>query len=165
NGQVTREEIDKAQADSGHRMKLLQPKHAVTEKKRSGPRYTPVSRRQDRPDAIMWMVRNHPEISDAQISKLLGTTKPTIQAVRDRTHWNSPNIKPVDPVTLGLCLQTELDEVVRKAAAKRALMEPPVEDPGPALEPTADEAPEEKPEMDFNPEKVFGNFTATKEEG
>ncbi|MGX1801501.1 cell cycle transcriptional regulator TrcR, partial [Brevundimonas naejangsanensis] len=82
--------------------------------------YTPVSRRQDRPDAIMWFVRNHPEVTDAQIAKLLGTTKATIESVRNRTHWNSANIKPVDPVTLGLTGQLQLDEVVRKAADKKA---------------------------------------------
>src|SRR5207248_2874950 len=82
--------------------------------------YTPVSRRQDRPDAIAWFVRNHPEVTDAQIAKLLGTTKATIDQVRNRTHWNSANIKPVDPVTLGLSTQLELDAVVKKAAEKKA---------------------------------------------
>ena len=84
------------------------------------PKYTPVSRRQDRPDAIMWFVRNHPEVTDAQIAKLLGTTKATIEGVRNRTHWNAPNLKPVDPVTLGLVGQLELDAVVKKAAEKKA---------------------------------------------
>jgi hypothetical protein len=79
-----------------------------------------VSRRQDRPDAIAWFIRNHPEVTDAQIAKLLGTTKSTIDQVRNRTHWNAANIKPVDPVTLGLSTQLELDAVVRKAAEKRA---------------------------------------------
>ena len=95
------------------------------------PRYTPVSRRQDRPDAIAWFVRNHPEISDALIAKTLGTTKATIEQVRNRTHWNAANIKPVDPVSLGLIGQLELDALVRKAAdkktkddAKRAAAEP-----------------------------------------
>jgi hypothetical protein len=87
---------------------------------KKAPRYTPVSRRQDRPDAIAWFLKNHPEITDSQISKLLGTTKATIDSVRNRTHWNSTNIKPVDPVTLGLVTQLELDAVVRKAADKRA---------------------------------------------
>ena len=87
---------------------------------KKSPRYTPVSRRQDRPDAIAWFVRNHPEVTDAQISRLLGTTKATIDQVRNRAHWNSTNIKPVDPVTLGLSTQLELDAVVRKAADKRA---------------------------------------------
>jgi hypothetical protein len=87
---------------------------------KSGPKYTPVSRRQDRPDAIAWFVRNHPEVTDAQIAKLLGTTKSTIETVRNRTHWNSANIKPVDPVTLGLVGQLQLDEIVKKAAEKKA---------------------------------------------
>src|SRR3954447_22964060 len=86
---------------------------------KKGPRYTPVSRRQDRPDAIAWFVRNHPEVTDAQVSKILGTTKATIDQVRNRTHWNSANIKPVDPVTLGLVTQLELDALVKKAAEKK----------------------------------------------
>ncbi len=91
---------------------------AIPVKPRRGPRYTPVSRRQDRPDAIAWLLRNHPELPDAAIIKLVGTTKQTIQSIRDRSHWNSANIKPVDPVTLGLCSQLELDLAVRKAARK-----------------------------------------------
>lgn len=118
-GQLTRAEIEKAEADSDYRMQALKPKHAeMMERKRKGPRYTPVSRRQDRPDAIAWMVRNHPEVADSQISKLIGTTKNTIVAVRDRTHWNASQIKPVDPVTLGLCSQMDLDAVVARAAEK-----------------------------------------------
>ena len=87
---------------------------------KKAPRYTPVSRRQDRPDAIAWFIRNHPEVADSQVARLLGTTKATIDQVRDRTHWNSTNIKPVDPVTLGLSTQMELDAIVRKAADKKA---------------------------------------------
>jgi hypothetical protein len=87
---------------------------------KKAPRYTPVSRRQDRPDAIAWFVRNHPEVTDAQISKLLGTTKTTIEMVRSGQHWNKSNIKPVDPVSLGLSSQIELDDLVRKAADKKA---------------------------------------------
>jgi len=121
NGQLTREELDKAQKDSSYRMKAQKSRHAELLKPiKKGPRYTPVSRRQDRPDAIAWFVRNHPEVSDAQVAKILGTTKATIDQVRDRTHWNSPNIKPVDPVTLGLVTQLELDAVVRVAAEKKA---------------------------------------------
>jgi hypothetical protein len=121
NGQLTREELDKAGASPAYRMKAQKSRHAELLKPiKKGPRYTPVSRRQDRPDAIAWFVRNHPEVSDAQIAKLLGTTKATIDQVRDRTHWNSANIKPVDPVTLGLVTQLELDGVVRLAAEKRA---------------------------------------------
>ncbi|HYF22851.1 MAG TPA: cell cycle transcriptional regulator TrcR [Caulobacteraceae bacterium] len=121
NGQLSREELDKAQSDPKHRMVAQKSRHAdlLTRSTKKGPRYTPVSRRQDRPDAIAWFVRNHPEVTDVQIAKLLGTTKATIQQVRDRTHWNASNIKPVDPVTLGLVGQLELDEVVRKAADKK----------------------------------------------
>lgn len=120
-GQLSREELDTAQTDPNHKLLMLEPKTKLPErKKRTGPRYTPLSKRQERPDAIYWMIRNHPEISDAQISKLIGTTKQTIQSIRDRTHWNSANLKPVDPVSLGLCSQIELDEVVKKAAEKKA---------------------------------------------
>lgn len=125
NGQLTREDIEKAEGDSKHRLSLVKPKYAdmQTPTKRRGPRYTPLSRRQNRPDAIAWLVRNHPELSDAQISKLIGTTKTTIGAVRDRTHWNSANIKPTDPVSLGLCTQIDLDEQVKKASARRRKLE------------------------------------------
>lgn len=115
-GQLTRDELDKAQADSSYKLKLADPKVRVPETRRRGPRYTPVSRRQDRPNAILWLVRNHPELKDSQIMRLVGTTKPTIQAIRDRTHWNASNLTPMDPVTLGLCTQIELDLEVEKAA-------------------------------------------------
>ena len=121
NGQLTREELDKAQTDPSYRMKAQKSRHAELLKPvKKAPRYTPVSRRQDRPDAIAWFVRNHPEVTDAQIAKTLGTTKATIDQVRDRTHWNSANIKPVDPVTLGLVTQLELDALVKFAAEKKA---------------------------------------------
>jgi len=121
NGQLTREELDKAQNDPTYRMKAQKSRHAELLKPiKKAPRYTPVSRRQDRPDAIAWFVRNHPEITDGQLAKTLGTTKSTIDQVRDRTHWNSANIKPVDPVTLGLVTQLELDALVKLAAEKKA---------------------------------------------
>ena len=121
NGQLTREELEKAQADDSYRMKAVVSRHAdLLKPVKSGPKYTPVSRRQDRPDAIMWFVRNHPEVADTQIAKLLGTTKSTIESVRNRTHWNSTNVKPVDPVTLGLVGQLQLDDIIRKAADKKA---------------------------------------------
>ena len=125
NGQLTREEIEKAEANSDYQMTVVKPKYADlhSPSKRRGPRYTPLSRRQNRPDAIAWLVRNHPELSDAQISKLIGTTKTTIQAVRERTHWNSANIKPTDPVSLGLCTQIDLDDQVKKASARRRKLE------------------------------------------
>ena len=121
NGQLTREELDKAQSNPAYLMKAHKSRHAELLKPvKKAPRYTPVSRRQDRPDAIAWFLRNHPEVADSQISRILGTTKATIDQVRNRTHWNANNIKPVDPVTLGLATQLELDAVVRKAADKRA---------------------------------------------
>jgi len=123
-GQLSRDMIERAQEDSSVKLELEKGGHDVPERPtRRGPRYTPLSKRQEKPDAIYWMIRNHPEVSDAQIGKLIGTTKPTIQSIRDRTHWNAANLKPVDPVSLGLCKQTELDEVVQKAAAKKARAE------------------------------------------
>src|SRR6478736_3994252 len=109
NGQTTAEEIERAQADPDARLKLSEQAVPQQFVKHKGPRYTPISKRQDKPDAIMYLLRNHPELSDGQISKLIGTSKPTIAAVRDRTHWNSPNIKPRHPVGLGLCNLQELD--------------------------------------------------------
>ncbi len=120
NNQLTQEEIDAAEKDPLHKLKLKFNAAAVGEEKRRGPRYTPLSKRQDRPAAILWLVKFHPELSDGQISKLVGTTKPTIQSIRERTHWNISNIQPVDPVALGLTKQTELDAAVQKAAAKKA---------------------------------------------
>ena len=121
NGQLSREELDRAQSDQSYDMKPHISRHAeLLKTNKKAPRYTPVSRRQDRPDAIAWFLRHHPEVTDAQISKLLGTTKATIQQVRERSHWNATNIKPIDPVTLGLVGQLELDGIVRAAADKRA---------------------------------------------
>ena len=120
NNQLTQEEIDKGEADPLHKLKLKHYAAAEGEEKRRGPRYTPLSKRQDRPASIYWLVKFHPELSDGQISKLVGTTKPTIQAIRDRTHWNINNLEPIDPVALGLCKQSELDAAVQKANAKKA---------------------------------------------
>ena len=120
NNQLTQEEIDAAEASPLHKLKLKFNAAAVGEEKRRGPRYTPLSKRQDRPASILWLVKFHPELSDGQVSKLVGTTKPTIQAIRERTHWNIANIQPIDPVALGLCKQSELDAAVQKAAAKQA---------------------------------------------
>ena len=119
NNQLEIAEIKTAEANPFHSLKLKFNAAAVGEQKRRGPRYTPLSKRQDRPAAILWLVKFHPELTDGQISKLVGTTKPTIQAIRDRTHWNISNIQPIDPVTLGLCRQSELDQIVQKAAAKK----------------------------------------------
>lgn len=120
NNQLTREEIEEAEKNPLHKLKLKFYAAAVGEEKRRGPRYTPLSKRQDRPASILWLVKFHPELTDGQIGKLIGTTKPTIQALRERTHWNINNIQPIDPVALGLCKQSELDAVVQKAAAKLA---------------------------------------------
>ncbi|WP_048644768.1 DUF1013 domain-containing protein [Nitratireductor soli] len=115
-GQLTREEIARGEGNPNHKLKLSEPKVRVPETKRKGPRYTPLSKRQDRPNAILWLVRNHPELKDAQISRLVGTTKSTIEQIRDRSHWNSANLVPMDPVTLGLCSQIDLDLEVQRAA-------------------------------------------------
>src|SRR3982750_3072644 len=119
--QLTREEIDRGQADPNHRLKQAPPKVKLPEVKptRRGPRYTPVSRRQDRPNAILWLLRNHPELQDAQIMRLVGTTKSTIAGIRDRTHWNATQLQPLDPVTLGLCTQIDLDFEVQRAAKEK----------------------------------------------
>ena len=115
-GQLSRDEIARAEADPNHRLKLLDPKVRVPEAKRKTTRYTPLSKRQDRPNAILWLVRNHPELKDAQISRLVGTTKATIDQIRDRKHWNSSTLQPMDPVTLGLCSQIDLDIEVQRAS-------------------------------------------------
>jgi hypothetical protein len=119
-GQLTREEIARGEADPNYRLKLLEPKTRLPEPKRKkGPRYTPVSRRHERPSAILWLVRNHPELKDAQIMRLVGTTKTTIASIRDRTHWNTAALTPMDPVTLGLCSQIDLDFEVQRAAKEK----------------------------------------------
>jgi hypothetical protein len=150
-GQLSREEIEKAVADPAHKLQLSKPKVALPETKsagkKKGPRYTPVSRRQDRPNAILWLIRNHPELKDSQIMRLVGTTKSTIAGIRDRTHWNAASLSPLDPVTLGLCSQIDLDFEVQRASKEKPA---PVES-GPTLLPasvtTAPQAPpaEESP--------------------
>jgi hypothetical protein len=116
--ELTQDEIEKGQANPDYRLKMTKGPEQVRRTK--GPRYTPVSKRQDKPDGIAWIIRNHPEITDGAISNLIGTTRTTIAAIRDRTHWNIGNITPKDPVTLGLCSQIELDDVVRTAAEAKA---------------------------------------------
>ncbi len=113
-------EIQKGEKDPRYKLKLKHNPAAEGEEKRRGPRYTPLSKRQDRPAAILWLVKFHPELADAQIAKLVGTTKPTIASIRDRTHWNIQNIQPIDPVALGLAKQSELDAAVQKAALRLA---------------------------------------------
>jgi hypothetical protein len=119
-GQLTREQIEEAEKNPKLRLKIAPPKHKMpVVKQKKAPRYTPVSKRQDKPDAVYWILRNHPEFTDADIVKLIGTTKATITKIRERSHWNATNIKAVDPVTLGLTSQLELDLAVSRAAAKR----------------------------------------------
>ncbi|MDH4982356.1 cell cycle transcriptional regulator TrcR [Hyphomicrobium sp. D-2] len=117
--QLTREEIEAAEENPGRKLRLAEPKVTIPETPtRRGPRYTPVSRRHDRPNAVLWLLRNHPELKDSQIMRLVGTTKPTILQIRERTHWNSASLTPQDPVTLGLCSQTDLDAEVKKGARR-----------------------------------------------
>lgn len=176
-GQLMREEIERAEKNAEHPLKLAVSKVRLPEAKRHrGPRYTPLSRRQDRPNAILWLVRNHPELKDAQIMRLAGTTKNTIAAIRDRTHWNSASLAPMDPVTLGLCSQIDLDFEVQRAAKERPGL---VQDQGPTLA-SADETtqpyyyepvvsqeevfgpsakkPTEEDEEQFDVESVFGKL-------
>ena len=120
NGQLTREEIEKGEKNPDYRLRLQESKVVLPpQPKRKGPRYTPVSRRHERPSAILWLLRSHPELKDAQIMRLVGTTKSTIASVRDRTHWNTSQLTPIDPVTLGLCSQIELDFEVARAAKEK----------------------------------------------
>jgi hypothetical protein len=120
-GFLSREEIAKGEKDETYELKPLEQKRIdLPQVKKRGARYTPIARRQDRPDAIAWFLKNHPEVAESKIVKLSGTTKSTIEQVRNRTHWNSNQIKPVDPVTIGLCTQIELDGVVSDAAVAKA---------------------------------------------
>jgi len=161
NGQINREEIEKAEKDSSYAMKanVFDSDTIQIKGRKKGPRYTPLSRRQDRPDAIAWIVRNHPEISDAQISKLIGTTKPTINSIRERTHWKMSTINPTDPVSLGLCTQVDLDAIVKKAAAKKAKEDAKLEKAGEGetLKPveTAPQTEPEKPKTEHTLESLF----------
>lgn len=118
-GQLTAEEIKTAEADPSHKLEIAALKVAISPSTaKRGPKYTPVSRRHDRPNAVLWLIRNHPELKDSQIMRLVGTTKPTIAQIRDRSHWNSPNLTPQDPVALGLCSQIDLDAEVKKGAKR-----------------------------------------------
>jgi len=138
-GQLTREQIEQAEKDPKVRLKMAAPKHKIPPvKMKRAPRYTPVSKRQDKPDAVYWLLRNHPEFTDADIIKLIGTTKATIQKIRERSHWNAPNIKAVDPVTLGLCSQLELDLAVERASVKRDRLIKRPETKGESLRPIED---------------------------
>lgn len=163
-GQLTRAEIAKGESDPYHKLKIADPKVRVPESKRRGPRYTPVSKRQDRPNAILWLVRNHPELKDAQISRLVGTTKSTIEQIRDRSHWNSANLAPMDPVTLGLCSQIDLDIEVEKASRGRPL--PSAEDvtlvPASEMEKTGFSYDREDEEKEIDADAVFAKLKSLK---
>ena len=162
-GQLTRDEIERGEKDPNYRLKLGESKVVLPPAaKKKGPRYTPVSRRHERPSAILWLVRNHPELKDAQIMRLVGTTKTTIASVRDRTHWNASTLTPMDPVTLGLCSQIELDFEVQRAAKEKPV---PAAYGGatllPASETTKKEPefePSEKSEDDLNVDAVFAKL-------
>ncbi|WP_378947620.1 DUF1013 domain-containing protein [Mesorhizobium sp. ANAO-SY3R2] len=160
-GQLTRAEIAKGEADINHRLKLSDPKVRVPETKRKGPRYTPLSKRQDRPNAIYWLVKNHPELKDAQISRLVGTTKATIEQIRERKHWNMATLTPLDPVALGLCSQIDLDIEVQRASRGREAPAPTGDTLLPAalterLTPVVEK--DEDKELDAN--AVFAKLTA-----
>lgn len=146
-GQLTRDEIERAQREPNYRLKLAERKVKVPEVKRRGPRYTPVSRRQDRPNAILWLLRNHPELKDAAIMRLVGTTKTTIQQIRERTHWNAANLAPADPVTLGLCSQLDLDLEVQRAS--KGLPQRDENDPGASVLISVDETTAEEALHDY----------------
>jgi len=149
-GQLTREMIEEAEKNPKARLKMAAPKHKMPAvKQKKAPRYTPVSKRQDKPDAVYWILRNHPEFTDADIIRLIGTTKATIQKIRERSHWNATNIKAVDPVTLGLCSQLELDLAVSRAGAKRDRAIKRAEKRGESLKPISETVPvDSSPEPD-----------------
>jgi uncharacterized protein len=165
-GQLSRDEIAKGEADPNYRLKLLDPKVRVPETKRKGPRYTPLSKRQDRPNAILWLVRNHPELKDAQISRLVGTTKSTIEQIRNRTHWNAANLAPMDPVTLGLCSQIDLDLEVQRASRGTQPAAPSGDTLLPASIterlPVEDKLAAKKEDEELDADKVFAKLSSLK---
>ncbi|MBY6265931.1 DUF1013 domain-containing protein [Azospirillum sp. 412522] len=128
NGQLTKQEIERCEKNQDLRLKLLVADLPQVASRSKGPRYTPITKRGDKPDAIAWLLKQHPELSDAQVCRLIGTTKPTIAAVRDRTHWNVANIKPRSPVMLGLCSQRELEEALALAIRRGGVPRPPEEE-------------------------------------
>ena len=176
-GQLTREELERAAKNPNHHLKLAERKVKVPEIKRAkGPRYTPVSKRQDRPNAILWLLRNHPELKDAQIIRLVGTTKSTIAQIRDRTHWNAQTLSPVDPVSLGLSSQIDLDFEVARAAKDRpaalaaeagstllSAEETTAPEPVPASQPFADMSkPKREEEAAIDVDSVFAKLKQMK---
>ncbi len=129
NGQLDQFEINRCQKSPTASLRLKASANPVPQARPKGTRYTPVSKRHDRPDGIAWILKNHPEITDAQVCKLLGTTKPTIQSIRERTHWNAANIKARNPVTLGLCSEADLEKAIALSGVRRAGMSTPVPEP------------------------------------
>ena len=162
--ELSMDEIEKGQKDPNYKLKMsVQAQDTI--RRTRGPRYTPVSKRQDRPNAILWLVRNHPELKDAQISRLVGTTKSTIEQIRERTHWNSANLTPMDPVTLGLCSQIDLDLEVSRASKGREPAAPVGDTLLPAalterLVPEAEKPRRDDEELDAN--AVFAKLSALK---
>jgi uncharacterized protein len=150
NGQINKDEIRRCEKDSALRLQLHKSSVVIPEQRSKGPRYTPVAKRQDKPDAIAWLLRHHAELTDPQISRLIGTTKATISQVRDRTHWNMANLRPRSPVELGLCSYQDLFEVVKTAAVRSGKPAPTIE-PAPAIEPTAVAEPAPVPEIEPPP--------------
>ncbi len=164
-GQLTREEIGKAESRQTYRLKVAEAKVEMPAvKTKRGPRYTPVSRRQDRPNAVLWLLRNHPELKDSQIMRLVGTTKPTIAAIRDRSHWNSANLGPQDPVTLGLCSQIDLDNEVKKGAKRVPAATAVVVSEGPERAGTLLPASETVPGLGAQPDVGFPEPSMADEE-
>jgi len=164
-GQLTREQIDNAEANPEVHLHIADPKVRLPQPKtKRGPRYTPVSRRQDRPNAILWLIRNHAELKDSAIMRLVGTTKTTIEAIRSRSHWNATNLQPMDPVTLGLCSQLDLDLEVQRAAKEKPVPQAQGATLLPAEVTTArEEAREEaaapkKPAEELNVDAVFAKL-------
>ncbi|MBI2254945.1 MAG: DUF1013 domain-containing protein [Proteobacteria bacterium] len=157
NGQLTPEEIKRCEGDTSANLKMAKSDIPQPLTRTKGPRYTPVSKRQDKPDAVAWLIRHHPELSDAQVSRLIGTTKQTIAAIRDRSHWNTANLRPRDPVLLGLCTQTDLNAAIlkaRKAAGKPATLDPL---PGEEL---PEEHHEQHPTGDDSSQSRWGDLSA-----
>ncbi len=126
-GQLTKEEIDRCVRDPSARLRMAEHTVPLPAVRSKGPRYTPVTKRADKPDAIAWLLKNYPDLSDAAICRLIGTTKPTIAAVRDKTHWNSVNIKPRPPVLLGLCSQLDIEEALRRVRSSSGRVTSPAE--------------------------------------
>lgn len=155
NGQLAQAEIERCQKDQNARLRLQVSDIPLPQPRAKGARYTPVSKRHDRPDAIAWLLKHHPELTDAQLSKLIGTTKPTISAVRDRTHWNAANIKPRNPVTLGLCTEADLEKEI--ALAPRRVLTPEEEAARAAMA-YAEPEPEPEPELPSRNDDTVPSF-------